>query len=128
MDLREWTILYIRHKDLYARKLQGHREEQGKLIFTFKDHALHAHAMEELRLPEQLEGKTLLVTLNTEANIAYLISHWKEFSGHAHLTIVFVNPALNEKWFIIPHTHAQIADPNISSGIHSLAENVPLVG
>ena len=128
MQLREWTVLYVKHKDLLARKLQGYEEKQDKLVFQFKDHEMHAYAMEKLEAPPELTGKTLITTLNTDANIDFLLKHWSDFCKHAHLTVVFVNPEKNEKWFIIPHTHSQIADPNVELGIRSLAENVPLVG
>ena len=128
MELREWTILYVKHKDLFARKLKDYKDEGEKLVFNFKDHTMHAYAMEQLAVPKAIEGKTLLTTLHTKENMMFLIKNWNQFAKHAHLTIVFVNPATNEKWFIIPHTHAQIADPNIEMGIKSLAENVTLVG
>lgn len=126
MDLREWTVLYVKHKDVHTRKLQGYDEVDGKLVFRFKDHHMHAYAMELLEVPP-VDGKTLLVTLQKKENVEYLIKHWKEFSKHAGLTIVFVNPTRNEKWFIVPHTHTQISDPNIELGIRSLAEGVPMV-
>jgi hypothetical protein len=127
MDLREWTILYVKHKDLFARRLKDYKDEGHRLVFNFKDHAMHAYAMEELGVPRQIDGKTLLTTLNTKQNMEFLIKNWDAFAKHSHLTIVFVNPTTNEKWFIVPHTHAQIADPNIEMGIKSLAENVTLV-
>jgi hypothetical protein len=128
MELREWTVLYVKHKDIFARKLQRVEEKPDKLTFHFKDHAMHAYAMETLSLPPEMDGKTLIVTLHTKKNMESLIKNWNDFSEHAHLTIVFVNPHKNEKWFIIPHTHSQIADPDVALGIKSLAENVTLVG
>ena len=127
MDLREWTVLYVKHKDIFARKLQKVEEKPDKLIFHFKDHSMHAYAMESLELPSALDGKTLITTLNTKKNMDMLQKNWEAFSKHAHLTMVFVNPAKNEKWFIIPHTHAMIADPDVALGLKSLAENVTLV-
>ena len=126
MDLREWTILYVKHKDLLTRKLLGYKEVEGKVVFNFKDHAMHAYAMEKLEVP-LVEGKTLLATLQTPENIKFLLKNWGKFAEHAGLTVVFVNPAKNEKWFIVPYTHAQIADPDIELGIKSLAENVSYV-
>jgi hypothetical protein len=122
MNLREWTILYVKHKDVHAKKLQDYKEEGNKLVFKFKDHHMHAYAMEKLEVP-QLEGKTLLVTLQKQENIQFLVKNWEKFVQPG-LTIVFVNPEKNEKWFIVPHTHSQIADPNIELGIKSLAEYV----
>jgi hypothetical protein len=125
MDLAEWTVLYVKHKDLLARKLTGHHVEGAKMVFDFKDHRMHAYAMETLSVPEQLEGKTLITTLQREENIDFLLKNWTAFAKHAGLTVIFVNPSKNEKWFIVPHTHSQIADPDVELGIRSLAENVP---
>jgi len=127
MELREWTVVYVKHKDLFARKLQSVEEKEGKTIFHFKDHQLHAYAFEELRLPTASSGKTLVVTLNTKENVSYLISHFKEFAKAEHLMVVFANPKLNEKWVIVPHTHGQIADGDITLGIKSMADSVTYV-
>ena len=121
MDLREWMILYVKHKDMMARKLVSHKEVGEKLVFEFKDHHMHAYAMEKLDVPP-VDGKTLLATLQNKENIQFLIKNWNKFLQPG-LTIVFVNPEKNEKWFIIPYTHAQIADPDIEMGIKSLAES-----
>jgi hypothetical protein len=126
MDLRNWTILYVQHKDVFARKLKDYAEENGKLVFNFKDHTMHAYAMEDLAVPPA-DGKTLVTTLNTKHNMEFLMRHWHEFANIPHLTIIFVNPERNEKWFIVPHTHAMIADPNIEVAIRSLSESVQLV-
>jgi hypothetical protein len=126
MDLREWTVLYVKHKDVFTRKLERYAEESGKLVFHFKDHTMHAYAMDKLELPA-IKEKTLVVTLNTQENMDLLVKKWSEFSKFPKLTVVFVNPQKNEKWFIIPHTHAMISDPDVAQGIKSLSENVTLV-
>jgi hypothetical protein len=125
MDLREWTILYVKHNDVHTKKLQDYKNEGDKVVFRFKDHHMHAYAMEKLDIIP-VEGKTLLVTLQKKENIQFLLKHWDDFVQPG-LTLVFVNPEKNEKWFIVPHTHSQIADPNIELGIRSLAENVSYV-
>ena len=30
MDLREWTVLYVKHRDIMARKLSGYKELEHK--------------------------------------------------------------------------------------------------
>jgi len=126
MDLREWTIIYVKHRDLMTKKLQGYEEKNGKLVFTFKDHHMHAYAVEKLSVPT-IEGKTLLVTLQTKENVEFLLKHWSEYNKHADLTMVFVHPEKNEKWAVIPHTHAQVSDPNFEQGIRSMADSVSYV-
>ncbi|HIH24476.1 TPA: hypothetical protein HA251_05560 [Candidatus Woesearchaeota archaeon] len=127
MDIREWTIVYVRHRDLIARKLQTVDEKDDCVIFTFKDYELVAYPMEQLSLPPhagKTGGKTLITTHQTKANVDALIKGWKSFAAVKDLTVIFVNLSTNEKWLIHPHTHAQIADTNLEGGIRSIADGV----
>jgi hypothetical protein len=124
MDLYEWTGLYVKHKDLLARKLQKTEEKNGQFIFTFKDCVLTAFPMEQLGLPKESSGRVLIATLQTKENVATLIKSWKSFAAIKDLTIIFVNLKTNEKWLIHPHTHSRIADTNLEQGIRSIADNV----
>ena len=126
MDLREWTVLYVQHKDVLLRELEGYTEEGDRITFSFKNHELLAFPWERLSVPDA-SGKVLVVTLQTEENISFLINHWQEFAAHPDLTVVFANPDLNEKWSLRPAAHARIAEGNIEQGIRSLAQGVPTV-
>lgn len=123
MDLREWTVLYVRHKDMMARKLVSHQDAGDTIRFEFKDHILTAHVMERLAVPA-IEGRALIVTLHTKENVDALIRQWKEFAKHPGLTVIFVNLKRNEKWLIHPHTHESISDGKIEQGIRTLADGV----
>jgi hypothetical protein len=126
MNLREWMVLYVKHKDLLARKLQSVEEKKDCVVFHFKDHDLVAYAQDRLSLLSA-EGRTLIVTLNTKENIDFMIHHFADFSKHSGITVIFANPELNEKWIIVPHTHSRIVDGDIKQGINTMAESVPLV-
>lgn len=127
MDLHEWTVVYVQHRDLIARKLQKTDDRKDHIVFTFKDHVLTAYPLETLSLPAQAaktDGKRLITTTHTKANVDALLKGWKAFAAVKDLTIIFVNLATNEKWLIHPHTHAQIADTNLEGGIRSIADGV----
>lgn len=125
MDLREWLVLHIRHKDVFARKLQEVEETPSGATFKFKDRVLTGVVMDVLSEPD-VQGETIIATLNTPENVEYLIAHWDAFVDPG-LTVVFANPSLNEKWALKPALHARIHDGDIEQGIRSLASSVPFV-
>lgn len=125
MELHEWLALYVRHRDAYAKKLE-HVEEAGeKTIFRFSDRTIEGYAYEDLRLPPRTEH-VLVATLQKKENVRFLLDNWDAFSGHPGLTVIFANPARNEKWIVRPHAHARIAE-NVEAGIWSMAESVTFV-
>lgn len=126
MNLSEWAIVYVKHKDLVARKLQDHKVDGEKILFTFSDRVLTAYAMEKLSVPK-IQGKTFIFALQTKENIELLLKHWKEFSEQKELTMIFVNPQKNEKWLVNPHTHESISEGNVELGIRTMAGEVSFV-
>ncbi len=127
MDLREWMTLHVRHKDAYAKALKSVAQEGERTVFTFKDHVLTGYALDELRIPAGIGGKTLIVTLHNEANVKRLLSDWGAFCAHKDLTVIFANPARNEKWVVKPRLHEDISEGNIEPGIRAMAEGVTRV-
>ena len=126
MDLREWMVLYVRHKDMMARRLTTVKEEDGRIVFMFKEGPLYGYPMERLTFPK-LEGRSLLVTPHTGENVGILLKRWEEFAAAPEVTVVFVNIALNEKWLITPHTHHMVAETNLEQGVRAIADGVPYV-
>lgn len=123
MLLREWMMLYVKHRDAYEKKLVHVHENQTEVIFEFRDRTLTGYAMDVLELP-RITGPTLIVTQQTRINIQKLIDAWQDFSEHPEITIVFVNLKRHEKWSIKPYLHARITDENLAAGIWTLAESV----
>jgi hypothetical protein len=122
--LREWMIRYVQHKDLLRKQLARIEEQGERVIFHFKGYTLTGVAMDRLEWPGA-QGKVLIVVPNTKDNHDILIKRFTEFSRQ-NVTIVFVNTKTDDRWAIIPSTHAMIADTNLAEGIRSLAAAVPL--
>lgn len=126
MTLREWMILYVKHRDALQKKLRDVKEEQNSVRFQFSEYVLTGLALDELRLPK-IEGKTIIVTLQKKENIDFFVREWKAFAAHPDLTVVFANPKKNEKWVIKPALHDKISDGPLEQGIMSMAEGVSYV-
>lgn len=125
MDLAEWTVLYVKHKDILKRDLREVRREDGRIRFVFESGDVEAYIWDRLREPDG-SGKRLISTLQTRENVEFLLSHWDAFCSDG-LTVVFANPEKNEKWVIVPSTHHSIADGNVEPGIRAMAEGIPYV-
>lgn len=127
MNIREWLVLYIKHKDLVKRALVSVEEKPDHVVFNFKDGVVLGYARDALDLPKGVSGKAIIACLHTPANVEALIKQWKEFSSHPDLTVILANPARNEKVIIHTRTHDSVSDGDIALGIKALAEGVPYV-
>lgn len=122
MNLREWTVLHMKHRDAFAKRLQEIRESDI-IEFVFPDHTLHGIVLERLSVPSP-KGKTLVVTLQTKDNVDFLIGEWKRFAALPNTTMVFAHPGRNEHWSVIPSLHDRVAGENLEQGIRSMASAV----
>ncbi len=122
MNLLEWTISYIEHKDVMDGRLQGYEEEEEGIRFTFDHGDEYYTVRDELEITD---GN--IVCLNTVENKEKLVEHWDE-AVDADPRIIFANPDANSKWIIKPATHDHVADPeNLEEGLETLQENTELV-
>lgn len=126
-ELFEWTVHYVKNKDLTFRKLVKHTEhpKENYIEFEFKDKKVFYYVIERIndKVIDQAKSKEhkVIVCNNTEDNFKFLITHWKKFSEYKNLSVLFVNLKLNDKWIINPHTHSMIADPDsIESGLRTM--------
>jgi len=126
-ELKDWTINYVKNRDLTFRKLVKWDEHLSKeyIDFQFKDKVITHHILEQLKdeLFERIKGNEykVIVCLNDELNFKFLIKNWKKLSEIKNLSFVFVNLKINDKWVINPHTHSMIADPeSIESGLRTM--------
>ena len=125
--LGEWTLIYVRNRDLTFRKLVKHEEHltKGYIDFHFKD-KIQTYIIID-RIDNSLfdtikeHDTNVAVCLNIEDNFKFLIKNWKKFSEIKNLSFIFVNLKLNERWVINPHTHSMVADPkSIETGLKTM--------
>ncbi len=115
-ELKEWTLAFVKHKDLAFGKLVEIKEskKENKIDFKFKDKT-NTHIITEkldesvLKSIEKIEHKTI-VCLNNEDNFNFLTKNWKKIVQIKNLTFIFVNLKNQEKWLINPHIHNMIAE------------------
>ena len=125
VDLKQWAIDYVRHKDAFQKKIVDIVSNDHVKI-KYKD-------KEELVLicPELSDSfakleKNLYVsvfTLNKKTNFNELLQRWHSLTRYEKLTIYFVNPSSSTetKWIIRPHLHNKIADDDsLKTGLESM--------
>jgi len=117
-ELKEWTVQYVKNKDLAFRKLVKFEDDEKNNIinFHFKDKDNKHYILEKLdekiiSLINNSDWKTI-VCLNIDENFDFLIKHWDKLSKIHNLNIIFVNLKTSEKWLINPKLHSMIADPD----------------
>ncbi|MEK6963566.1 MAG: hypothetical protein AABX70_04010 [Nanoarchaeota archaeon] len=128
MDLIEWTLIYVKNKDLLQRKLQSHTQKGDVLTFQYKD-KIHDYVIQE-SLSNCTQHKTsapylTFVCPSTPSNLGYIIKNWKTFLSHKNLNFIFVNPKNQDKWILQPSTHHLIADEeSLELGLKSMFAQV----
>ena len=121
----EWTVHYVKNKDLTFKKLVKYTEKDDAIEFEFKDKKVMHFTIDKLsdkifELIKNTEYK-VIVCPNVEDNFKFLIKHWDKISCIKNLSFAFVNLKISDKWIINPHTHAMIADPeSIESGLKTM--------
>jgi hypothetical protein len=126
-QLSDWTINYVKNRDLTFRKLVSYKEhaKDEYIGFEFKDKTVAHFIMDKLseKMFDMIKAheNKVMVCLNIDENFKFLIKNWKKLSDIKNLSFVFVNLKLNDKWVINPHTHSMIADPDsIESGLRTM--------
>lgn len=126
-DLLEWYAGFVKHKDIFAKKIE--KIEQGKdcMLVHYKDQCEEAYpvpALENGNIPElKKEKRVTIITANTKKNLDLLVANWQKLARYPELTIYFVNPASTKeiKWVIRPNLHDKVADTDtLKSGLKSL--------
>lgn len=130
-ELLDWAEQYVRHRDLFEKKVVSIERQEARLVIKNKDGSLTTCFVtdsldEDLLTALAKEEKLLLVTRNFKANLDFLIKHWSQFAKLLGLKLVFANVKQNEKWVLVPHSHAAVADPDsLALGLQAMFEAVP---
>jgi len=126
MKLAEWAVVHTKYKDAFSHRLKNIEEKDDRILLTYTDENVSLIPLEQLHIPH-VEGKTVLVTLQTKENIRRLLDGWDEYAKHDTLTITFANPQRNEQWSLKPALHNRVAPENIEQAIWSVASAVTFV-
>lgn len=123
MELKEWMITFIRHKDIVQRRIKEIRETDDGFIVVYKDSQKRFIIMPKLKLPKD---QSSIACLNTKDNLKFLLDNWKPFVDSKAM-LHFVNPSskLEKKWIITPYVHDSVADPeSLKQGLNSMFDTV----
>ena len=129
--LREWTVSYVKHRDILAKNIINIKEEQDKVIVKFKDKEqiflirpiVNDSVIEKIDKDKNIS----IVMLNSKENLDFLIKNWNKLIKFEKLTLFFVNPLseFEKKWFISPYMHNKICDDDsLKIGLKTMFETV----
>jgi hypothetical protein len=131
-ELREWTVNYVKHKDMILNKIEDIKENSDSITVKYDDKEVlfliipHLTNLNTFFKHEKDEEITLVI-LNTKENFNLVVKNWKKLSEYTKLKIMFVNPesSLEKKWIISPHFHSKICDEtSLRSGLMTMFESV----
>lgn len=133
--LVEWTIHFIKNKDVLTKKIE--KIENGKngfdLYVKYKDREQYFIIIPNIVDMDSTIQKLnndfyfSIVTLNSANNLNAVLKNWAKLVHFKFLNIIFVNPfsELDKKWIIFPHTHQKICDEkSLEYGLQSMSAMV----
>lgn len=127
-DLIEWTIMYVKHRDLMKRNLVDYKILKNYIEFEFKDRKHIYFIYQELNeesLKELKDEFISFIVLNRKSNVEFLVKNWDKFVKYQKINITFVSPKANQSWTIVPHIHDKIAErKKLKSGLMALFDNI----
>lgn len=138
--LREWTVQYIRNKDIVRRNIKNIEEKFSDIdIFVeFKDKKqviiiepiikdLNSTLIRMNEAKNSLDSKnSVIVVLNNRKNLKSLKDNWENLVNDSGLSIYFVNPlsAMQRIWIVYPHTHEKISNKNTLNSLFESVEEI----
>lgn len=133
MTLLDWAERYVKHRDLFERKIARIEKQGSQLLVRLKDGSgykvLASEVLNESLLPliDQLaqQEPCLIVAQNKKENLSFLTKHWRLLASKQRLKLVFVNLEKDERWVLIPHSHDKVAEQgSLRAGLLSLYQSV----
>ena len=129
--LVEWTVQFIKNKDIVAKKIE--RIENGKdgfdLYVKYKDREQYfiiAPMMVNIdSIIQKLNNDFYfsIVTLNSKENFEIILKNWHKLINFKFLNIIFANPfsEMDKKWIVFPHIHQKVCDESsLKNGLKSM--------
>lgn len=128
MTLKEWTIHFVKNKDLIHKNLVDYEEQGETLVFHFKNKehkyfVLHDLDDSVISFIKQSGFKTV-VCIAKKDNLKFLIDNWHSFKSVENLNLIFVRISDNKRWIINPFVHSRICDDNsLVLGLETMYSN-----
>lgn len=133
--LVEWTVDYLKNKDVMLRKIElieknkygfdiyvkSNDKEQFFIVKPVIDNA------NDIFSKLDSERHFGLVVLNTAGNLDVLVKRWDDFAKIKGLAVYFVNPfsQLDKRWIVYPYTHNSICERgSLERGLKAMSEMV----
>jgi len=133
--LVNWTINFVKNKDLISKKIE--KIENGKdgfdLYVRYKDREQYFIIVPDIAdidaIIQRINNNYYfsIVTLNSKENFDIVIKNWNKLISFKFLNIIFVNPfsEMDKKWIVFPHTHHKICDESsLENGLKSMFKMV----
>ncbi len=129
--LAEWALHYAQHLSVFHGKDDAITRHDSQVSVKGKESNATYYAAPDLdkfepKAPQKNES-IYVVTLNTKDNLEALEKHWKKYSEHRNVMVIFLNPksTLDTKWTIHPYVHNRICDSSaLHTGLKALFANV----
>ncbi|MBI2660544.1 hypothetical protein HYX07_05260 [Candidatus Woesearchaeota archaeon] len=133
--LSEWTVNFIKNKDIIAKKIES--IENGKngfdLYVKYRDREQYfiiAPIISNIdSIIQKIDNNAhyTIVMLNSRENFNAIVKDWHKLVSFKFLSIIFVNPfsELDKKWMVFPYTHHKVCDESsLEKGLRSMFEMV----
>ena len=126
--LKEWTIEYIKHKDLFKKSIIDIKINDVIHVKTKDKEQVYVvmsslEGFQEAIEYAEKDAWVVLVCHNTKKNLDALIKNWQTFAKYSKLSTIFANPdsKMDKKWLLYPSTHNKICDPaNLKTGLEAM--------
>ena len=127
MKLLEWTEIFLNYRKAMGL-IVDFQKQNNQFIVKKKNQVTKFFVFDDLQelniKSEDISEGDSVVTLNTKQNLDFLIKNW-DFFLDKNLTVLFVNPKVNEKWSVNTKTHSFVTDrKNIAKSLRALFEGV----
>lgn len=127
-EITEWTIQYIKYRDLMKKNLVDYKILKNCIEFEFKDKKHFYYIFENLNsdaLKDLSNENITFVVANKQKNVVFLEKNWASFTKFPKANLIFVHPKSNQTWMINPYFHDRVAEPKkLKQGLLSLFEGV----
>ncbi|MFH1589995.1 MAG: hypothetical protein ABIB43_05495 [archaeon] len=128
MTLKQWTIFFVKNKDILKNSLQGYEDKENPLVFKFSD-KIHKYlvldALDDSVFPfiKESDFKSVVCKAKNE-NLKFLIDNWNSFKDVEYLDFVFADVVSNKRWIINPKIHSRICDEDsLVLGLKTMYDN-----